>query len=76
VSSQRNADIVRGIYDAFGRGDIPAILETLSEDVAWEQWEDNHAQRAAPATCCRAVGARGRRSSPRSTWWPIAPWPG
>jgi ketosteroid isomerase-like protein len=29
---------VQAIYEAFGRGDIPAILEKLSEDVAWDQW--------------------------------------
>jgi ketosteroid isomerase-like protein len=39
-------EVVRGIYEAFGRGDIPAILEHLAEDVAWESWADNHAQRA------------------------------
>ncbi len=29
---------VTSIYDAFGRGDIPAILEQLADDVQWEQW--------------------------------------
>jgi ketosteroid isomerase-like protein len=32
------------MYAAFGRGDVPAILEHLAEDVAWEPWSDNHAQ--------------------------------
>jgi len=31
-----NLDTVRQIYDAFGRGDIPAILDKLDENVAWE----------------------------------------
>jgi len=31
-----NADVVRGIYDAFGRGDVPAILAQLADDVEWE----------------------------------------
>ena len=31
-----NADVVRGIYDAFGRGDVAAILATLADDVEWE----------------------------------------
>jgi ketosteroid isomerase-like protein len=26
------------IYAAFGRGDIPALLDYLAEDVAWEHW--------------------------------------
>jgi ketosteroid isomerase-like protein len=31
-----NVDIVHGIYEAFGRGDIPAIINCLSADVEWE----------------------------------------
>lgn len=30
------ADTVRAIYEAFGRGDVPAILERLADDVEWE----------------------------------------
>jgi ketosteroid isomerase-like protein len=30
-----NVAIVQGIYAAFGRGDIPAILERLANNVAW-----------------------------------------
>lgn len=30
------ADVVRDIYGAFGRGDVPAILAHLAEDVEWE----------------------------------------
>ena len=41
-----HAETVAAIYDAFGRGDIEAILARLSDDVRWEQWDDNHAQRA------------------------------
>jgi ketosteroid isomerase-like protein len=37
---------VQRIYAAFGRGDIPAILEMLADDVAWEAWADNSAQKA------------------------------
>src|SRR4051812_40187602 len=29
-------DKVQGIYGAFGRGDIPAILEQLAEDIDWD----------------------------------------
>jgi hypothetical protein len=29
-------DTVRKIYEAFGKGDVPAILETISEDCEWE----------------------------------------
>lgn len=31
-----NLATVHGIYAAFGRRDIPAILEALAEDVVWE----------------------------------------
>ena len=40
-----HAQTVQDIYEAFGRGDIPAILERLAPDVEWESWEDNHATR-------------------------------
>jgi ketosteroid isomerase-like protein len=30
------ADVIREIYGAFGRGDVPAILARLAEDVEWE----------------------------------------
>jgi len=29
------AETIGGIYSSFGRGDIPAILETLAEDIDW-----------------------------------------
>ena len=29
------AEVVQEAYDAFGRGDIPAVLERVSDDVAW-----------------------------------------
>jgi uncharacterized protein len=33
--SQAPADTIKDVYAAFGRGDIPAILETLDEGVDW-----------------------------------------
>jgi ketosteroid isomerase-like protein len=41
-----HSQTVQSIYEAFGRGDIPAILDRLADDVEWESWTDNHAQRA------------------------------
>jgi ketosteroid isomerase-like protein len=32
-----NVERVQAIYEAFGRGDIPAILDRLADDVAWDQ---------------------------------------
>lgn len=40
-----HAATVGAIYQAFGQGNIPAILEHLADDVQWEHWADNHAQR-------------------------------
>jgi uncharacterized protein len=37
---------VQQIYAAFGRGDIPAIVELLDENIQWETWEQNSAQAA------------------------------
>ena len=31
-----NIPTVQGIYAAFGRGDVPAILAHLAEDIVWE----------------------------------------
>jgi ketosteroid isomerase-like protein len=36
--STSNTETVRAIYDAFGRGDVPAVLERLTEDVSWDRW--------------------------------------
>jgi uncharacterized protein len=44
--STSNAATVADVYAAFGRGDVPAILDRLADDVAWEEWADNFAQRA------------------------------
>ncbi len=35
-----NLGTTQAIYEAFGRGDIPFILDQLADDVAWEQWEN------------------------------------
>lgn len=37
---------VQQIYAAFARGDIPAIVELLDDDIQWETWERNSAQAA------------------------------
>lgn len=37
---------VQQIYAAFGRGDIPAIVALLDDEVQWETWADHSAQAA------------------------------
>jgi ketosteroid isomerase-like protein len=31
----RSSDVVRGLYDAFGRGDIPAVLGQFDPAIEW-----------------------------------------
>jgi uncharacterized protein len=50
---------VASIYDAFRTGDIPAILETLADDVRWEEWTDNSAQKAGVPWLQRGDGKAG-----------------
>ena len=45
-----NAQLVRGCYDAFGRGDIPGVLAALSDDVVWD----------SPEPLPQAMNAHGR----------------
>jgi ketosteroid isomerase-like protein len=35
MSEQQNVDVVRRGYEAFGRGDLDALLSLLDEDVEW-----------------------------------------
>jgi hypothetical protein len=60
-STSANAATVAEIYAAFGRGDVPTILDTLADGVAWDVWPDNFAQRAgaAPASAPRPGAGRG-----------------
>ncbi len=46
MSGMSNLATAQMIYEAFGRGDVPAILDVCSDDVAWENWEDNRAQKS------------------------------
>jgi ketosteroid isomerase-like protein len=41
-----NLGTVQRIYEAFGKGDVPAILDVLAEDIEWEAWENNSAVNA------------------------------
>jgi uncharacterized protein len=34
-----NVEIVKGAYEAFGRGDVEAVLGAMSEDVEWNEAE-------------------------------------
>jgi ketosteroid isomerase-like protein len=36
MSEKENIQVVKKMFEAFGRHDIPAVLDTLSEDVEWQ----------------------------------------
>jgi ketosteroid isomerase-like protein len=35
--SQENVQIIRGIYEAFARGDVPAVLQALDAQIEWRE---------------------------------------
>ena len=35
MSEQTNVAVVQQAYEAFGRGDVPGVLDLLTEDVVW-----------------------------------------
>jgi uncharacterized protein len=41
-----NLTTVQEIYAAFGRGDVPAILDVIAPGCQWEAWAGNSAQEA------------------------------
>ncbi len=45
-----NLATVQSIYEAFGKGDIPAILDMLADDIEWESWADNSSVKAGVPT--------------------------
>lgn len=54
-----HVETIGAIYEAFGRGDVEVILSHLAEDVRWEEWEDNHAQRAGVSWLAPRRGREG-----------------
>ena len=37
--SEQNVEFVKGIYGAFARGDVPAVLGAFAEDIEWFEAE-------------------------------------
>ncbi len=35
MSSEVNIKIIQGVYEAFGRGDVAAVLDAVADDVDW-----------------------------------------
>ena len=38
--SKENVGVIKGIYDAFGRGDVPTVLGLMSPDIVWNEAEN------------------------------------
>ena len=36
---EQSVQVVKGMYEAFGRGDVPAVLGAMTDDIAWYQAE-------------------------------------
>ncbi len=37
---QENLEVIRGLYDSFGRGDVPAVLKQMDEAIEWREAEN------------------------------------
>jgi hypothetical protein len=59
MSEQTNLAIIQGVYEAFGRGDIPSILSKVAPGVRWESWADNTAQAAGVPVMLRREDLAG-----------------
>jgi ketosteroid isomerase-like protein len=38
--SQDNVQVIRGIYEAFAKGDVPAVLEKMDQSIEWNEAEN------------------------------------
>ena len=37
--AKQSVEVVRGMYEAFGRGDVPAVLGAMAADIEWHEAE-------------------------------------
>lgn len=37
---QTNVEVIRGLYDSFGRGDVPAVLGQMDQEIEWREAEN------------------------------------
>src|SRR5688500_18366801 len=61
-----NVASVNRLYEAFGNGDIPTSLDCLADNVQWEQWADNSAQKAGVPWMQAQQGKQGAMAFFRS----------
>jgi ketosteroid isomerase-like protein len=58
-TASANLASTQALYAAFGRGDVPAILDLVAEDVRFDQWTDSFAQRAGVPWLTERAGHDG-----------------
>jgi hypothetical protein len=63
MSAEDNLATVKGIHESFGKGDVPAILDQLTDDV---DWAAEASSGAAPWYGMRKGKTRSSGSSRRS----------
>jgi ketosteroid isomerase-like protein len=37
--AEKSVDVIRGAYEAFGRGDVPGVLGAMADDIEWHEPE-------------------------------------
>lgn len=48
MSQTTHEDVVAGLYAAFGRGDVPAVLSGLDQEIEWRSPENLPTWRCVP----------------------------
>ena len=69
-----NLETVQGVYEAFGRGDVPAILSRLAESVEWDSgstsrvpWlQERRGREGATAFFSSVAGLEFRKFAPKT----------
>ena len=36
---EQSVEVIKGVYEAFGRGDVPAVLGAMADDIEWHEAE-------------------------------------
>jgi ketosteroid isomerase-like protein len=54
-----NVATITDIYAAFGRGDVPTVLDKIAPNCRWESWLNNQAQRQGVPTLQPRTGPAG-----------------
>jgi ketosteroid isomerase-like protein len=39
LMGEQSVEVVRGVYEAFGRGDVPSVLGAMADDIEWYESE-------------------------------------